>query len=269
MRHIVFLAVALSWPATVSAQYFNWGSAEFLNCRLHGQVVDYTHTVCKDNRICSSILGRPRDLFVYLPPGYNANHSYSLVIYLHPGAMDERALVASKWLVEMDRMIACGEMPPVVLACPDGLYGGDNLCRDPHSLFVNGCGGRFEDYLLSELVPFMITTYAVRPERDAHGIVGVSAGGYGGMGLALKHREMFGAVATLSAPVEPSVHHGERQLLRGLRSVHVPLERVLRPEPRDRALLLGPRKGAGEEVHGPGLRLHLRRLDPYQDGQPG
>jgi S-formylglutathione hydrolase FrmB len=66
---------------------------------------------------------------------------------------------------------------------------------------VNGCGGAFEDFLINDIYPFMTSTYSIRPEREAHAILGASAGGYGGMGLALKHREMFASVATIAAPL--------------------------------------------------------------------
>jgi S-formylglutathione hydrolase FrmB len=61
--------------------------------------------------------------------------------------------------------------------------------------------GRFEDHLVQEVVPFLVRTYSIRPERQAHGVLGVSAGAYGAMSLALRHRDVFGAVATLAAPL--------------------------------------------------------------------
>src|SRR6185437_1950937 len=35
----------------------------------------------------------------------------------------------------------------------------------------------------------------------AHALLGVSAGGFGAMAIALKHRDIFGAVATLAGPL--------------------------------------------------------------------
>jgi hypothetical protein len=70
-----------------------------------------------------------------------------------------------------------------------------------HSLFVNGRGGRFEDHLVGEVLPFLIARYGVRPEREAHGILGLSGGGFGGMSIGIRRRDLFGAVATLASPV--------------------------------------------------------------------
>ena len=42
-------------------------------------------------------------------------------------------------------MISQGEIPPAVIAAPDGTYEGQNRITSTHSLWVNGLGGRFED----------------------------------------------------------------------------------------------------------------------------
>ena len=41
--------------------------------------------------------------------------------------------------------------------------------------------------------------YAFRPQRETHGLLEASSGSYGVMGLALKRRDLFGAVAALAA----------------------------------------------------------------------
>jgi S-formylglutathione hydrolase FrmB len=51
------------------------------------------------------------------------------------------------------------------------------------------------------VLPFMVQTFSIRPEREAHATVGISAGGFGAMSIALKRRDLFGAVATIAAPL--------------------------------------------------------------------
>ncbi len=193
-----FLASA-SLPA--EAQLFNRVNLDRLNGRLEGCLVDYTVNHGQDRRICSPILGMKRDLYVYLPPGYDPKLAYPMVLYLHTAQIDEHTLIGPGIIETVDAMIARGEFPPAVIACPDGTYEGRNKIHDRHSLYVNGLGGRFEDHLVQEVIPFLTRTFSIRPEREAHAILGTSAGGFGGMGLALKHRDLFGAVATLGGPL--------------------------------------------------------------------
>ena len=71
MRLLVVVLALLALAPPAHAQVGNCRTLESLNCRLGGQVLDYTHNHGADRRIFSPILGRPRDLYVYLPPGYN------------------------------------------------------------------------------------------------------------------------------------------------------------------------------------------------------
>ena len=162
---------------------------------------DYTHNHGSDRRLVSPILAMPRDLYVYLPPGYDPRRSYPLVLFFHLANVDEHYFAGSRLLKELDTQIVRGEVPPMIVAAPDGTIGGRNRIREPHSFFVNGCGGRFEDHVMQEVVPFLLARYSIRPERQAHALLGTSAGGFGAMSLALKHRDFFGAVATLSGPL--------------------------------------------------------------------
>ena len=201
MRLSIAILVVLALGLPARAQYLGCVNLERVDRRLAGQVVDYTNNHGCDRRIFSPILGMPRDLYVYLPPGYDPRNAYPLVLYLHMAYVDEHYFVGSQLLSDLDDMILRGECPPVVVACPDGTYGGRNRFQEPHSLYVNGTGGRVEDHLLQEVIPFLTANYAIRPEREAHALLGTSAGGYGAMSIAIRHRDTIGVVATLAAPL--------------------------------------------------------------------
>jgi poly(3-hydroxybutyrate) depolymerase len=201
MRPLVVVLALLAFAPQAHAQFGNCQSLEKLNRRLGGQVLDYTHNHGPDHRIVSPILGRPRDLYVYLPPGYSAAQAYPLLLYFHMAYLDEHWIVATDLLVQLDGMILRGEFPPTVVAFPDGMISGQNKIREPHSFFVNGVNGRFEDHILYELLPFLSANFSIRPERQAHALLGCSGGGFGAMSIALRHRDQFGAVATLAGPL--------------------------------------------------------------------
>ena len=140
----VLILVALS-SLPAEAQVFDLVSLDHLNNKFCGRVVDYTSNHGEDRRICSPILGRKRDLYVYLPPGYDPSLAYPLIVYLH-GA-DSTSTVPRPGGHEGDgRDDGRGEFPPAVIAGPDGTTRGEPA--DHHSLWVNGLGGRFEDHLV-------------------------------------------------------------------------------------------------------------------------
>ena len=167
MRRFVAALFLLAWTATPApAQVFNWVNIDHLNGKLCGRVIDHTQNHGADRRICSPILGRPRDLYVYLPPNYDPSIAYPLIVFLHGAHIDEHAFLDPGVLKELDRMISHGEIPPAIIAAPDGTYAGENWINSTHSMWVNGLGGRFEDHVVGEIVPFLMRTYSIRPERE-------------------------------------------------------------------------------------------------------
>ena len=195
----LLLIASTALPAR--SQVFNWVNLDHLNSKLRGRVIDFTENHGSDRRIFSPILGRPRDLYVYLPPGYDPSVAYPLTVILHGAHIDEHAFLDPGVLKTLDRMMSQGEVPPTVIAAPDGTYEGKNWFTCSHSLWVNGLGGCFEDHIVAEILPFLMRTFSVRPEREAHALLGISAGGFGAMTIALKHRDVFGTVATVAGPL--------------------------------------------------------------------
>ena len=134
------------------AQVFNWVNLDHLNSKLRGRVIDFTENHGSDRRIFSPILERPRDLYVYLPPGYDPSVAYPLTVILHGAHVDEHAFLDPGVLKTLDRMMSQGEVPPTVIAAPDGTYEGKNWFTCSHSLWVNGLGGCFEDHIVTEIL---------------------------------------------------------------------------------------------------------------------
>ncbi len=202
MRRVVAaLCLFASIAAPAQAQVFNHVNLDHLNRKIHGKIIDFTENHGADRRIFSPILGRPRDLYVYLPPAYDPAVAYPLVIYLHGAHIDEHAFIDPGVIKAIDWMMNAGQIPPTIIAAPDGTYGGKNRITCIHSLWVNGEGGRFEDHIVAEIVPFLFRTFSLRPERQSRAILGISASGYGAMTVAMRHRDLFGSVATIGGPL--------------------------------------------------------------------
>jgi len=158
--------------------------------RLCGQLIDHTHNHGADRRIWSAALCQRRDLYVYLPPGFDPSRRYPLGIYLHGASQDEQSYLEGPALA-FDQAIAGGRLPPVIIAVPDGsLQGRQSLFRSA-SFFANTLAGNFEDYLEQDVWDFLVRTYPIRPERQAHALIGASMGGSAAFAHAIKYRERY------------------------------------------------------------------------------
>lgn len=202
MRYLV--TILLLAAGTGCAHCRRHASVELneINRQLAGQVVDYTHNHGSDHRIYSEVLCQCRDLYVYLPPGYTPSKAYPLILWLHGGFSDERALLEMGELGYLDALIRRGCCPPVIVACSDGTCSGRGRLLARQSFYVNSSGcGRFQDHVMCEVIPFLTTRYSIRADREAHAVVGGSLGGFGAMNLGIKHRDFFGSAAALSGAV--------------------------------------------------------------------
>lgn len=165
-----------------------------------GQMVTDTITsaALKDNK-----LGDPdtRNMTIYLPPSYASSDMIYPVIYLlHGYGGDERSLVdeVGEPLVVLliDGLINTGLLKEVIIVMPDAgnKYGG--------SYYLNSeLTGNYEDYIVEDLVNYIDGKYRTIRDRNGRVIGGASMGGYGSITLAMKHPEMFSAVASMSPPL--------------------------------------------------------------------
>jgi enterochelin esterase family protein len=141
-----------------------------------------------------------RTVPVYLPPAYDAEPERRFpVAYVLSGFTGRGRMLLNDnaWNAALDdRMNAligrreCGEM---ILVMPDCLtrYGGSQYLN-------SGATGRYEDHIVSELVPYVDATWRTLPSRDHRGLIGKSSGGYGALVLGMRHPGVFGAVVSHS-----------------------------------------------------------------------
>jgi S-formylglutathione hydrolase FrmB len=173
---------------------------ERLNRQLHGRVIDHTHNHGSDRRIWSSALNQPRDLYVYLPPGFDPSQQYPLILWLHGFAQDEQSFL--EYVVKpLDCAMANGRLVPAIVAAPDGSLTGEPCLNKAGSFFINSKAGAFEDFIIQDVWPFLFQNYPIRPEAEAHVIAGVSMGGGGAYNLAIKYRDRFKIVIGIFPPL--------------------------------------------------------------------
>jgi S-formylglutathione hydrolase FrmB len=167
--------------------------------RLAGKLMDHTGNHGMDRRMYSRALGHKRDVYVYLPPGYDPNQRYPVVFFLHGFAEDEKSFLrVVSWVDEaMDK----GKLPAAIVVCPDGSVTGNLNPASPGSFFINSRLGDFEDYVLQDVWDLVCQNYSIRCEKEAHVLVGVSMGGFAAFNLGIRHRYAFGVVVGIFPPV--------------------------------------------------------------------
>lgn len=161
-----------------------------------GTVVNIRHEseVLKGNP-----LGDPyvRDLFVYLPPGYDGSDArypsvYCLTGFTGRGKMLLNDSAFTPNLAErMDKLITASAIKPMIVVMPDCFtyFGG--------SQYINSdATGSYEDYLTGEIVPFIDAEFRTVATRDARAVMGKSSGGYGSLIMGMRHADVFGLVCS-------------------------------------------------------------------------
>jgi S-formylglutathione hydrolase FrmB len=153
----------------------------------------FTSHVLADNP-----LGDPatRSLPIILPPDYAASDKRYPVIYGLTGFTGSGPMMlnVSGWQPNLpqriDRLMADGKLPPAIYVLPDCFtrYGGSQY-RNSTAV------GRYEDYVIDEIVPHIDRTYRTIADPEGRGVFGKSSGGYGAIMFGLQHPDVFGAVA--------------------------------------------------------------------------
>jgi S-formylglutathione hydrolase FrmB len=170
------------------------------NRKLAGYVVDHTSNHGKDRRIYSKALGQKRAMYVYLPPGYDPAKKYPLGIYMHGFLADEWGFL--RQVVEpFDEAMACGKLPPMIIAAPDASPGGYDCLASTGTFYLNSRLGKFEDYFVEDVYRFLVCNYPIRPEPEAHALLGVSMGGGAAYRLVMRYRDKFGVAACFAPPL--------------------------------------------------------------------
>jgi len=162
-------------------------------------------------------LGDPslREVPVYLPP--QANERRLPVVWLlsaftgTPQGLFESHPWKRGALWEWDRTMASGAASPAIVCMPN------TFTRLGGSQFVNSSAvGRYQDYVLDELIPFVESHYPVL--EGARGVVGKSSGGFGALHLCMQRPGTFQAAASIAGDCHFEASLGN-DLLCGLREI--------------------------------------------------
>jgi enterochelin esterase-like enzyme len=163
-------------------------------------VLEHRSSVLADNP-----LGDPhwRKLAVWLPPAYDRPGSgpgarypvlYDLVGFTGSGIAHLNWRPFSDNVAERAaRLMRDGHMGPAIIVFPDCYtsLGGNQYVNSPAI-------GRYADYLVDEVVPFVDREFRTLASREHRGCFGKSSGGYGAMLHGMRYARHWGAIANHS-----------------------------------------------------------------------
>jgi len=162
-----------------------WDFKDVPHGTLH--IVWYASPTLKEDR---------RRMYVYTPPGYEANQTRYPVLYLlHGGGGDEDAWITmGRANVILDNLIAAGKAKPMIVVMPNGnatqtvsqgyAYGPTPARQSVQAPGRGGAArppqpyaGSYPESLVKDVIPFVEKTYRVIANKDNRAIAGLSMGG--------------------------------------------------------------------------------------------
>ena len=151
----------------------------------------------KVRTIHSGILGKDMNLAVYCPDGYE-NTDLPVLYFLHGRSGNETLL---QWLgidKTADELISTGEIKPFIIVCPNldnsrGINSSDTY-REIRGRYGMVHQGRYEDYLIREVIPYIDNTFHTVNNREGRYIGGISSGGYTALHFGLRYQELFSKI---------------------------------------------------------------------------
>lgn len=149
-----------------------------------------------------------RDLWLYLPPGYEQEGDSYPVIYMHDGQnlFDPNAFYGG-WKVDqvIDSLLAKGQLMEVIVAgianTPDRMdeYTQVEDFLPAYGGLLGGAAPAYATMVVQNVKPFMDSRYRTRPEREYTAMLGSSLGGLVSFYTGYAYSDVFGKVGGMSS----------------------------------------------------------------------
>ena len=171
---------------------------------------DVPHGTVHQHGYLSKALGRPRELFVYTPPGYeqaliaNPTRRYPLLVLQHGSGDNHETWIAhgkAHWI--LDNLIAARRAQPMVVVMIDGHPLG-MVSRESAPERRGAAMDAFRRELLEDAIPLVESLYRVEPDAGHRAIAGLSMGGGQSLTVGLGNLDRFAWIGAFSAGVPSS-----------------------------------------------------------------
>jgi enterochelin esterase family protein len=181
---------------------------------------DVPHGAVHAHDYLSKSLGKPRELAVYTPPGYenSGDKKYPVLVLQHGSGDNQKTWVdhgKMHWI--LDNLIAQKKVVPMIVLMIDGHPLGmrppsrpvpnedpkDKETREgaDRKNFTASAMNAFERDLFEDALPLLESRYRVEKDSAQRGFAGLSMGGEQAINVGLMHPEKFGWIGAFSAEI--------------------------------------------------------------------
>lgn len=145
--------------------------------------------------IFSEAMQKSFKTIVVKPDNYKKKKNYYPVVYLLHGAMGN----STNWIMLVPEIQQLANENQLIIVCPDG---------SPNSWYFDSpvdSSFKFETHISKEVPAYIDAHYKTLPYRNARAITGLSMGGHGGLFIAFRHYDFFGACGSMSGALDISL----------------------------------------------------------------
>lgn len=151
------------------------------------------YPLVRESEMQSELLGCKKKYCIYLPAGYDEEGREFPVLYLLHGLTDTHTAWRDRGNVAdiATAVFARGQAQEMIIVMPDAgtTYDG----------YFNADGWCYEEFFFQEFIPHIESTYRIIADKEHRAIAGLSMGGGGTVGYAIRHSEMFSSAYAMSA----------------------------------------------------------------------
>lgn len=160
---------------------------------------DVPHGDVRERWYQAKTTGEWRRVFVYTPPGYDADPSRRYpVLYLQHGRGENERGWSRQGRVGfiLDNLIADGKAKPMLIVMEHGYA---HTAGEPADWDFSRDLAVFATVMINDLVPMVDRTYRTIPDREHRALAGLSMGGSQALQIGLSHLDAFAYIGAFSA----------------------------------------------------------------------
>ncbi|MEP7322829.1 MAG: alpha/beta hydrolase-fold protein [Saprospiraceae bacterium] len=159
---------------------------------------DIPHGDIRIKKYYSSVTRSWRELYMYLPPGYDlkTTEKYPVLYILHGGGEDQSGWARQgKTDVILDNLIAAQKAKPMIVVMPDANIGMGGFSSNG----IENSLKMFETEMKQAIIPFIETNYRTLNDANNRALSGLSLGGLHTLYTGINNTDLFSHLGVFSS----------------------------------------------------------------------